>query len=188
MINTRPPDLEQSPLQSVLYGLWRRQLAVLAIATLLLLLGVIAAAVALLFVPVSSADHDLTLGLSLGCLIAGIIVGVVALTRLNPRKTKIYLLLKHSPEAIANVYFDIKYFRGYPYEYVVFQTQPPRRNYVISGIQRIGIPATLTTLQQICPEARFSCSPLVRQRYFSDSSETEPSKPSADTNSNSLFG
>ncbi|MGB3496136.1 MAG: hypothetical protein WBA57_25635 [Elainellaceae cyanobacterium] len=168
MTNSLAKKLDQEPLQSVLYGLWRRQLAILVIAGLLILAGIVALVSSLLVPSGESSERQLLLGLALGCLIAGAGVGAIALIVFNPRKTRLYLLLKHSPEAIASVYFDIKFFRSDPYEYAVFQTQNPQRNYVISGIQRIGIPTTLETLRQICPDARFILSPRVQQRYFAN--------------------
>lgn len=177
MTNSQEHHSNPEPLRSILYGLWRRQLSILVIAGLFVLASLAALAAALLGSWEDASERQLLLGLALGCLIAGGIVGAIALVIFNPRRSRIYLLLKQTPEAIANVYFDIKYFRGYPYEYVIFQTQNPRRNYVISGIQRVGIPATLDTLRPICPEARFVLSPRVQQRYFADSENPPETSP-----------
>lgn len=141
----------------------------LVIAGLLLLASLVAVVSFLFASSGGSSDRQLLLWVALGCLVASGIVAAIALTLFHPRKNRLYLLLKQSPEAIATVYFDIKYFRGYPYEYVVFQTENPRRNHVVSGIQRIGIPATLETLRPVCPNARFILSPRVQQRYFANS-------------------
>lgn len=156
----------QELLQPVLYGLQRRQRAVLVVAGLVVFVGLLVG-VADLFFPASESGNQAVVGwLAFGFIAFGVAIAILALTRLDPRKARVYLLLKHKPEAIATVYFDVKHFRGYPYEYVVLQTSAPRRNYVVSGIQRFGIPATLHALRQVCPEARFSCSPVVKQKYF----------------------
>ncbi len=155
----------------VLYGLRRRQRAVLAIAALLGIAGVLVAAAIVL--PSSSqttptAGRETIQWFALGLFLTAVGVAAIALTRLDPRNAQVYLLLKHQPEAIANIFFDVKQVRGYAYEYMVLQTHPPRKNYVVPGIQRFGIPKTLDALRQLCPGARFSCSPVVKQAYFPD--------------------
>jgi hypothetical protein len=144
---------------------------VLAIAALLGISGVLVAAAAI--IPSSSpttptAGRETIQWFALGLVLAAVGVVAIALTRLDPRNARVYLLLKHQPEAIANVFFDVKHVRGYAYEYMVLQTHPPRKNYVVPGIQRFGIPKTLHALRHLCPKARFSCSPVVKQAHFPD--------------------
>lgn len=153
----------------VLYGLRRRQRAVLAIAALLGIAGILVAATSILpssSEPAPPANTQTVQWIALGLFLLGIGVAAIALIRVDPRRAQVYLLLKHQPEAIANIFFDVKYVRGCAYEYMVLQTHPPRKNYVVPGIQRFGIPNTLDALRQLCPGARFSCSPVVKQAYF----------------------
>lgn len=167
-----PPSLDppshRDVFEPVLHGLRRRQRSVLAVAALFAIAGILMIVTSIVSASNAeqAADTHIVQRFALGFVLLGILIAAIALNRLNPRNAQIYLLLKHKPEAIANVFFDIKHVRGYSYEYMVIQTHSPQHNYVVPGIQRFGILTTLKALRQLCPKARFSCSPTVKHIYF----------------------
>lgn len=168
MAPSSPSSSHADVFEPVVYGLRRRQRAVLAVAAILAIASLLMAATVMFAPADSEVDVQVVQWFALGFFVLGVGVAAIALTRLAPRNARVYLLLKHQPEAIANIFFDIKFFRGYPYEYMVIQTHAPRRNYIVSGIQRFGMMETLASLRQLCPKARFSCSPTVKHKYFPD--------------------